>query len=200
MRTKKLAVVMISLITAFSLAACSDEGETNENDKTNAGDSTEQMTGNGNKTEDTEEMEHTHSEEVTRDMIVSKDPKYPVGSEVIINADHMEGMNGADGKVVSAYDTTAYTVTYTPTDGGDKVKNHKWVVQEEIKDHGKEPYKPGDKVTLNTNHMEGMDGAEAEIEKAEKTTVYMLDYKPTNGGNEVKNHLWITESELAPKK
>ena len=199
MKTRKLAIGLVSVISAFSLAACSD-GDTNENDKTNAGESTEQMTGNENKTENTEEMEHTHSEEVTRDMSISEDPKYPVGSEVIIQANHMEGMDGAEGKVVNAYDTTAYAVTYTPTDGGEKVKNHKWVVQEEIDDHGKDIYKKGEKVTLNTSHMEGMDGAEAVIEDAQKTTVYILDYTPTNGGKEVKNHLWLIESELAPKE
>ena len=199
MKTRKLAIGLVSVISAFSLAACSD-GDTNENDKTNAGESTEQMTGSQNKTENTEEMEHTHSEEVTRDMSISEDPKYPVGTEVIIQANHMEGMDGAEGKVVNAYDTTAYAVTYTPTDGGDKVKNHKWVVQEEIEDHGNESYKPGDKVTLHTNHMEGMDGAEAVIEDVQKTTVYILDYTPTNGGKEFKNHLWLTESELAPKE
>ena len=199
MKTRKLAIGLVSVISAFSLAACSD-GDTNENDKTNAGESTEQMTGSQNKTENTEEMEHTHSEEVTRDMSISEDPKYPVGTEVIIQANHMEGMDGAEGKVVNAYDTTAYAVTYTPTDGGEKVKDHKWVVQEEIEDHGKEAYKEGEKVTLNTAHMEGMDGAEAVIEDVQKTTVYILDYTPTNGGKEVKNHLWLTESELAPKE
>jgi hypothetical protein len=47
--------------------------------------------------------------------------------------------------------------------------------------------------------MEGMKGATAEIDSAEETTVYMVDYTPTNGGEEVKNHKWVTESELTSK-
>ncbi|MGV2448111.1 UNVERIFIED_CONTAM: DUF1541 domain-containing protein, partial [Bacillus sp. ATCC 13368] len=29
-------------------------------------------------------------------------------------------------------------------------------------------------------------------------TVYMVDFTPTSGGEEVKNHKWVTESELSP--
>jgi len=35
------------------------------------------------------------------------------------------------------------------------------------------------------------------IESAEETTVYMLDFTTTTG-EEVENHKWVTESELAP--
>lgn len=45
--------------------------------------------------------------------------------------------------------------------------------------------------------MKGMEGAVAEIDSAEKTTMYMIDYTPTTGGEEVTNHKWITESELS---
>ncbi|HLR51893.1 MAG TPA: YdhK family protein, partial [Candidatus Avamphibacillus sp.] len=45
--------------------------------------------------------------------------------------------------------------------------------------------------------MKGMEGATAEIESSEKTTVYMIDYTPTTGGEEVKNHKWVTDSELS---
>jgi hypothetical protein len=45
-----------------------------------------------------------------------------------------------------------------------------------------------------------MKGATAEIDSAEKTTVYMVDFTPTTGGEEVKNHQWVTESELSPVK
>ncbi|QYF85490.1 YdhK family protein [Brevibacterium sp. PAMC21349] len=34
--------------------------------------------------------------------------------------------------MVGAYDTTAYAVTYTPTTGGPKVKNHKWVIESKL--------------------------------------------------------------------
>ncbi len=45
--------------------------------------------------------------------------------------------------------------------------------------------------------MKGMDGAKAIIDSAEPTTVYMVDYTPTTGGEPVKNHKWVTESELS---
>jgi hypothetical protein len=48
-------------------------------------------------------------------------------------------------------------------------------------------------------HTKGMDGAKAEIDSAEKTTVYMINYTSTTDGEEVTNHKWVTESELSPK-
>jgi len=53
-------------------------------------------------------------------------------------------------------------------------------------------------VTLNTDHMEGMDGASAVIDSAEETTVHMVDFISTYLGEEVKNHKWVTEGELSP--
>ncbi len=47
--------------------------------------------------------------------------------------------------------------------------------------------------------MKGMDGATAEIDSGEPTTVYMIDYTPTSGGEKVTNHKWVTESELSAK-
>ena len=108
-------------------------------------------------------------------------------------------MKGAEATIVGAYDTIAYVVSYTPTTGGEKVTNHKWVIQEEIKDAGTEEIASGTEVTLEADHMEGMKGATAEIESAEKTTVYMVDYTPTTGGEKVTNHKWVTESELSDK-
>lgn len=58
---------------------------------------------------------------------------------------------------------------------------------------------PGTQVTLNAAHMEGMQGATVEIDTAEETTVYMVDYMPTTGGVKVTNHKWVTESELSAK-
>lgn len=106
-------------------------------------------------------------------------------------------MNGATATIVGAYTTTAYTVSYTPTTGEEKVNNHKWVIHEEIKDTGSEPYSPGTEVILTADHMKGMDGAKATIDSVEPTTVYMVDYTPTTGGEPVKNHKWVTESELS---
>ncbi len=145
-------------------------------------------------------MDHSSSEEVPEGLKEAKNPTYEVGSQAILETDHMEGMKGAKATIVGAYDTTAYVISYTPTTGGERVENHKWVIQEEIKDAGDEPLEPGAEVTVDATHMEGMDGAKAEIDSAEETTVYVVDYTSTTGGEEVKNHKWVTESELSPVK
>ena len=155
---------------------------------------------NDSKQEDTHmEMNHSSNGEVPESLVVAENPTYKVGSEAIIKTDHMEGMNGAVGKIVGAYDTTAYAISYTPVTGGERVEDHKWVIHEEIKDAGDKMLEPGAEVTVEADHMKGMNGAVAQVDSAEETTVYMVDYTPTNGGEEVKNHKWVTESELAAK-
>ncbi|OXS54935.1 hypothetical protein B1A99_24445 [Cohnella sp. CIP 111063] len=145
------------------------------------------------------DMDHSASGEVPKGLKEASNPTFKVGTQAIIHADHMEGMNGATAKIVGAYDTTVYAVSYTPTTGGPKVTNHKWVIQKDIKDAGDKPFEAGSEVVLNAEHMKGMMGAKATIDSAEKTTVYMVDYTPTTGGEVVKNHKWITESELSVK-
>ena len=66
----------------------------------------------------------------------ASDPAYPVGTEVQLTADHMEGMDGATATISGAFDTYTYSVNYTPAGGGAPVTDHKWVVQEEIEDAG----------------------------------------------------------------
>ncbi|NRS46512.1 YdhK family protein [Brevibacillus sp. HB2.2] len=127
-------------------------------------------------------------------------PTYVIGSEVILKANHAPGMQGAKAKIVAAYDTTAYSVTYTPTTGEPPVKNYKWIIQEEIKNHIKQPYDPGTEVILKADHVKGMLDATGKLDTVESTTVYMVDYTPTSGGGEVKNYKWVTESELSPVK
>ncbi|WP_191567500.1 YdhK family protein [Metabacillus idriensis] len=184
----------LSLFAALFLVlgACSNENDENKEKK----ESTEEK-------EDMEGMDHSNmdmegSGEVPEGLKEAENPTYEVGSKAIIESDHMEGMKGAEATIVGAYDTTVYTVSYTPTTGGERVEDHKWVIQEELQDAGDEPLEPGAEATIEASHMEGMDGADAEIDSAEKTTVYMVDFTPTTGGEEVKNHKWVTESELTP--
>lgn len=125
-------------------------------------------------------------------------PKFDVGDTVVLSADHMPGMKGAEATVSGAFDTTTYSISYTPTDGGDPVKDHKWVVHEELKDPGKAPLKKGDKATVNADHMPGMKGAEATIDSATDETVYMVDIKTDE--MEMTNHKWVVESEMKPAK
>lgn len=126
------------------------------------------------------------------------DPTYDPGEEVTITEGHMPGMMGAQAEIVGAFDTHAYSVSYSPTDGGEPVHDHKWVVQEEIADAGEEPFEIGTEVILEANHMPGMEGATATIEAVEDTTVYVVDYQPTDGSELVQNHKWMTDSELSP--
>lgn len=126
------------------------------------------------------------------------DPMYQPGEEVVITEGHMPGMMGASAEIVGAFDTYAYSVTYYPTDGGEPVYDHKWVVREEIRDAGEAPLEVGTEVILEADHMPGMEGATAVIEAVEDTTVYVIDYQPTDGGELVRNHKWVTDRELAP--
>ncbi|HZG73701.1 MAG TPA: YdhK family protein [Chondromyces sp.] len=185
--------VILSLVASlfFVLGACSNEnGETKENN--------EEHTGHSNM--DHSEMNHSSTGEVPEGLKEAENPTYEVGSQAMLETDHMKGMKGAEATIVGAYDTVAYVVSYTPTTGGERVENHKWVIHEEVKGAGEEKLAPGTEVTLAADHMEGMKGASAVIESAEETTVYMVDYTPTTGGEEVKNHKWVTENELSPAK
>lgn len=168
---------ILAILSIFTLAACSGEKESNT---------------------DHANMHHESSSEVPAGLKEAKSPSFPVGSKAIMETDHMEGMQGAEATIVGAYDTTAYVVSYTPTTGGDPVEDHKWVIQEEIKDANEGAIEAGSEVTLEADHMEGMKGATAKIVSAENTTVYMVDYTSTSG-EEVKNHKWVTEEELTKK-
>ncbi|GGH85525.1 hypothetical protein JOD43_003403 [Pullulanibacillus pueri] len=180
---KKYVIGIVGLVVALSLVACSNN-ESSKEHKSMAVSS---------------HMEHLGSAEIPKGLKVAEHPTYKVGRPVILKADHMAGMKGAKATIKGAYHTTAYVVNYTPTTGGHPVKNHKWVIQEEIKGAGHQTLKPGTKVILEANHMKGMKGASAKIVSSEKTTVYMVDYQPTTDGKPVKNHKWVTEEEITPQ-
>lgn len=190
---KKVIIGFVSLVTAVTLSACGDD----KKDTSSQEDSNVNTEENVNM--DHSDTSHTINGEVPEGLKVAQNPTFKVGSKVNLDTDHMEGMKGAEATIVGAYDTTAYVVSYEPTTGGERVENHKWVIQEEIKDAGEEVLASGTKVTIEADHMEGMKGATAEIESSEQTTVYMVDYTPTTGGDEVKNHKWVTESELTAR-
>jgi len=212
--SKKLIIGIIALFMAVVLAACGGNNETTpesntdtENDSTENAE-TNQETQSEEKSDSMEEtddssmdhsgMNHSSTGEVPEDLAEAEDPTYPVGSEAVIHANHMGGMDGAVATIDGAYDTTVYTVTYTPTTGGEKVEDHKWVIHEEIENAEEQPYEPGDEVVLEADHMEGMEGATATIDSAENTTVYMVSYTDTETGEEVNYHKWVTEEELSP--
>lgn len=182
----KTTMIFISIFTTLALTACGGAEEKKE-----TGSASHSSHAN---------MEHSGSGELPEGLKDEENPTYKVGSKAIIIEDHMPGMKGAEATIVGAYDTVVYSLSYDPTNGGPRVENHKWVIHEELKDPGERPYKPGDEVTINTEHMEGMKGAKAVIDSAEEMTVYMVDFEPTDGSEKVTNHQWVTEDELSPAK
>lgn len=144
------------------------------------------------------DMHHSGPAELPDGLLGAESPTYPVGSKAVIAEAHMSGMEGVEVTIAGAYDTTAYIVSYTPTDGGEPVVDHKWVVHEELEGAaGKQPLAPGDEAVLMADHLSGMAGATATIDAAEHTTVYSVDFTSTTTGEQVKGHLWVTEEELA---
>lgn len=203
---KQIAVLGVALMVALS--GCGNDSKDAASDSSTTDSNTaqdSQAAMNDSHTEmdhsgmDPSEMIHSGSSEVPQGLHKADNPAFPIGSQAVMSADHMPGMKGATATIVGAYDTMVYAVNYTPTTGGEPVKNHKWVIQEELKNAGDKPFAKGDHVVLESDHMKGMKGAEATIESAERTTVYMVDYTPTTGGEPVKNHKWVTESELSAK-
>lgn len=126
----------------------------------------------------------------------ASNPKYPVGTKVTLQADHMPGMDGATATIVGGYTTNTYAIDYTPVGGGAPVKDHKWVVQEELQDAGEDRLADGAEVTVTANHMEGMEGAKATIASSTDETVYVVDFEAD--GMTMTNHKWVTESEISP--
>ncbi|WP_214628770.1 YdhK family protein [Paenibacillus agaridevorans] len=185
----KKALILFGLAATLVLGACGNGNNDKSNDSNN-GIQNEGDNGHAG-------MDHSGSSGAPEGMQKASNPKFPEGSEAVITDAHMDGMKDAAAKIAGAFDTTVYTVSYTPASGGERVTDHKWVVHEEIKDAGKEPFKPGDEVVLEADHMTGMEGAAATIDSAEQTTIYMIDFTSTTTGEEVKNHKWVTEDELA---
>ncbi|CAM3572748.1 YdhK family protein [Marinicrinis lubricantis] len=177
------------LILLFAAALILLSGCGNGNNENDANQTSEHS-------EEHSEMNHSSTGEVPEQLEPANSPTFPIGSQAVIQANHMEGMNGATATITGAFDTTVYAVSYTPTTGGKRITNHKWIIHEEIQHAGDQPYEPGTDVVLNADHMEGMLGATAIIDSAEQTTVYMVDYTPTTDGEPVKNHKWVTEREL----
>lgn len=195
MPKKKWMMGMLSLMAAFMLSACGPGDETSNESM----DMDHEAEENTNQESDHMNMDHSGSGDVPKDLKEAENPAFAAGSQAIIETNHMNGMKGAEATISGAFDTTVYEVTYTPTSGGEPVENHKWVIHEELENPGDQPLKAGAEAVLAADHMEGMDGATATIETAEQTTVYMVDFTPTTGGDPVTNHKWVVENELSAK-
>lgn len=200
---RSIALAALVLTSTLALTACSDATDNSDDAETT---STTTATAETNEThqEDTttaddggHDMEHPEDGGPPPEGITeATDPTYPVGSEVMLTADHMPGMDGAQATISGAFDTTTYSVSYTPTDGGEPVTDHRWVVHEELVDPGEAPLPGGTEVVLNAEHMPGMQGATATIDYSTQETVYMVDID--TGEMTMINHKWVTESEIQP--
>lgn len=181
----KKQLLFLSIASIIGLSGCGDNK------------SHDNHTNNDHEEMNHSNMNHSSSGEIPEGLKEAKKPTYGIGSKAIMHTAHMDGMSGAEALIVGAFDTTVYAISYTPINGGERVTNHKWVIHEEIKNAGVQPFEIGEEVTLLADHMNGMVGATATIESAEQTTVYMVDYMPTTGGEKVTNHKWVTENELS---
>lgn len=172
----------IILASGLVLSACSND---NEKEKQESKDQQQE-----------EHMAHKSESKAPNGIKTTDDGKFKNGDEVTITAGHMPGMKNAEATVKGAYKTYAYVVSYTPTNGDEKVNNHKWVVNEEVANAPESGLKKGDTVKLEADHMPGMKGAKAKIDDVKNTTVYMVDYESTENDEVVKNHKWMTSDEL----
>ncbi|GAA6114172.1 YdhK family protein [Apilactobacillus apinorum] len=120
--------------------------------------------------------------------------KFKVGSKVTLKAKHMEGMYNAKATVAGVYKTDLYEIDFMPTNGGKMVKNHKWVVASELKAKG--ALKAGKSVTVLADHMYNMKGAKGKIVKVHKGPAYVVNFTDTKTHMVMKNHKWLTQSEL----
>lgn len=202
------AMAAIAFATALTAAGCATESDDAANGT--VGEATMASENNHDELADHAEHDedsghedhggHDHPEDggpAPAGMVEAENPTYPVGTEVILTADHMPGMDGAKATIVGAFDDTyTYEVSYTPTDGGEPVRNHKWVVHEELEDAGAERLPNGAEKVMDAEHMSGMKGATATIDDSTDETVYMVDV--VADGMTMKNHKWVVESEIQP--
>ncbi|QCR31324.1 YdhK family protein [Lysinibacillus sp. SGAir0095] len=195
----KLLLVAMTLLSVLLLSACG-WGDSDGEVPTEAGaDITNNLEGTDKQvseeeTEATTEQTALSVSDIIEGLKEAENPKFPVGSTAVVNASHTDGMEGAMATIKAAYDTTVYSVSYTPTNGDPFEENHKWFVEGEISPVADELVQDAD-VIINVNHIDGMLGAAGAIDTVEETTVYIVDY--TNSlGEKVTDHLWLKESEL----
>lgn len=126
-------------MTTLVLSACAGNAETARDDNA---ESENELNDNMDKNEEESDymeegmdhsgMNHSSSGEVPENLAVTENPTYSVGSQAVMHANHMKGMDVAMANITGAFETTVYAVSYTPTTGGDPVEDHKWVTETEL--------------------------------------------------------------------
>lgn len=201
----KISTPLTTITASAAAAALALSGCTASGDEESGPQPTQDQTQSESPSGESHQGDHGESHEHAADggqppegIKEASEPTYTVGDEVVLSADHMPGMDGANATISGAFDTTTYSVSYTPTDGGDPVEDHKWVVHEELDNPDKAPLADGTEVALNADHMPGMKGAEATIDSSTDDTVYMVDVD--TGDMTMTNHKWVVEGEVQPAK
>lgn len=200
----KFLLGIFSVFAVFTLAACSwndkTKGDTTANGTyvTNMSEKVKEEFGDNMDGKSHSDVTNSTWGEIPKGLKEAKNPKFPVGSKVIIQAEHFKGMKGVEATIVGAYETTVYSISYTPTTNLAPKENDKWFVKEEIKGFGDKTLVQGADVIINVDRKEGMKGAAGVIDTAEKTIVYMVDFLLADG-RQVKNYKWLKESELSAK-
>lgn len=201
MKKSRVGSIVVAFIAVLALGGCSRNNSSSHSMSSSSHmmDSSQMMSSSsGQMSSDSMEMDHNRHEAKPENMTAAKDPKFAVGDQVKVTDAHMDLMKGVTATVTGVYDTTLYQVTFTPENSHMQMKNHKWVVTEEIKGNGN--YKKGDKVTLEADHMKGMKGQKASITGVHEGPAYMINFKPNDGSEKFVNHKWVSENEIAANK
>src|SRR5699024_6126381 len=176
---RTISLAALTLTSALALTAC---GDATESDTAEPPTTAETTTDEDQTTTEATEDGGNHADMHPADggpppagIEEAENPTHPVGTEVTLTADHMPGMDGATATIAGAFDTTTYSVSYTPTNGDAPVTDHRWVVHEELVDPGEAPLADGAKAVMTAEHMPGMKDAEATIDYSTQETVYMVD-------------------------
>src|SRR5699024_1488449 len=152
MEVKNDYIALIATVSIFAFTAFSgNNGEQSLDNINNTDTQANHVTVNESDPHQNEQTQQDPSE-VPTEPKPAVNPTYNVDSKATIEANHMAAMKGAVATIVAAYSTNAYAVSFVPTTGGEKVNNHKCVIQEEIKNAGSDLLKPGSKVILEANH------------------------------------------------
>lgn len=136
-----LITIALVGLTSLTLTGCGSQSASH--DQHGAGPSAFNSTSSPAPTPSGGDHANHHASQLPAGMTPSSDSRYPVGTPVTLIADHMPGMEGAQGTVAGVYVTTTYAVDYTPTTGDAPVKDHEWVVQEELEDPAARPLSKG---------------------------------------------------------
>ena len=86
-------------------------------------------------TTDTHTLVTDHKWIIQREIQGQTDESAPLadGTEIVMEASHMPGMKGAKATIVSSQESNVYIVDVPPYEGQAEMKDHRWLLQSEMK-------------------------------------------------------------------